>query len=128
MHCKTPATFAALATAALLAACVAPPPDTSATRGAALYDAACAACHGSGGSGGSAPALTGLAAAPGGFDRVAVMSRIDGYTRRGHGSAMPEFGAALEGETVLVDTGDGVMTPTPAALVALAAHLESVQE
>ena len=128
MQRKAPSAFAVLATAALLAACVAAPSDTSATRGAALYDAACAACHGPGGAGGSAPALTGLAAAPGGFDRVAVMSRIDGYTRRGEGSAMPEFGAALQGETVLVDTGDGVMTPTPAALVALARYLETLQE
>jgi hypothetical protein len=28
---------------------------------------------------------------------------------------MPDFGTLLEGDTVLVDLGDGVMTPTPGA-------------
>lgn len=57
------------------------------------------------------------------------MSVIDGYTRRGdRSSVMPELGVALqEGPLVMLDTGDGVMTPTPANLVALANHLETLQ-
>ena len=58
-----------------------------------------------------------------------VMSVIDGYTRRTAGNVtMPEFGADLQaGDLVLVDTGDGIVTPTPERLVALAEYLESVQ-
>jgi hypothetical protein len=41
---------------------------------------------------------------------------------------MPEFGALLEGDTVPVDVGDGVLTPTPRPLAALLAYLESIQE
>ncbi len=58
------------------------------------------------------------------------MSTIDGYTRRSdRASVMPELGVVLqEGPLVLVDTGDGIMTPTPANLVALANYLESLQK
>jgi len=34
----------------------------------------------------------------------------------------------MEGPTVLVDTGDGIMTPTPLRLMEIAAYLETVQE
>lgn len=44
------------------------------------------------------------------------------------GKEMPEFGALLEGDTVPVDVGDGVLTPTPRPLAALLAYLESIQE
>ena len=53
---------------------------------------------------------------------------IDGYERAGQpGQEMPEFGLLLEGETVPVDTGDGVLTPTPRPLAALMVYLESIQ-
>lgn len=102
------------------------------------YEALCAACHGPEGRGDgwaakgleARPAdLTKIAARNGGiFPRVAVMSHIDGYTRDDSGQVMPDFGALLEGDTVLVETGDGVLTPTPARLVALADYLASIQE
>ena len=39
---------------------------------------------------------------------------------------MPEFGADLSGDLVPLDI-DGVLTPTPRALAALLAYLESIQ-
>lgn len=108
--------------------------------GRALYQDYCVACHGASGRGdGPAAAglprrpadLTGIAARNGGvFPMVRVMSVIDGYTRRGdRASVMPELGVALqEGPVVLFDTGDGVATPTPAKLVALAEYLRTLQK
>ena len=60
---------------------------------------------------------------------VRVMSAIDGYTRRGdRTSVMPELGVVFqEGPLVMVPTGDGVATPTPANLVALAEYLRGIQ-
>lgn len=115
-----------------LAACA---PEVERASGAELYASYCAACHGTSGRGdGPAAAalrprpsdLTGLSRANGGvFPLVRVMSKIDGY--KGGAAGMPEFGPALEGPTVLVDTGDGVMTPTPEPLAALAEHLRRLQ-
>jgi hypothetical protein len=63
------------------------------------------------------------------FPRAHVLSVIDGYDRTGlPGKDMPEFGLLLEGDTVPVDVGDGVLTPTPRPLAALMAYLESIQE
>ncbi len=124
--------FSVLALTGLAAACT---PGIEAGR--ADFEALCASCHGDDARGGgwaaealaTKPAdLTRIAARNGGsFDRVAVMSHIDGYTRDDAGQVMPDFGALLEGETVLIETGDGIMTPTPARLVALADYLESIQ-
>ncbi len=108
--------------------------------GRALFVDYCASCHGTSGVGdgpaaeglGKRPAdLTQIAARNGGvFPSVKVMSTIDGYTRRGdRSSVMPELGVVLqEGPLVLVETGDGVETPTPVNLVALADYLESLQK
>jgi mono/diheme cytochrome c family protein len=123
----------AFVAAAVLVACT-PAPEVS---GRADFDTLCASCHGAGGRG-DGPAAAGLATAPaeltaiaarngGVFDYAAVMSHIDGYTRGAEGQAMPEFGALLEGDTVLVDTGDGRATPTPARLFALAQYLATLQ-
>ena len=121
--------------AAMLAAC-APEEQVS---GRALFNDYCVSYHGAGGKGdgpaaaglGKRPAdLTGIAARNGGvFPMAKVMSVIDGYTRRGdRSSVMPELGAALqEGPVVLYDSGDGVATPTPANLVALAEYLKGLQ-
>lgn len=118
---------------AALAACAPRPAEV----GRAFYDANCAACHGADGRGGPAaaglerpvPDLTTIAARNGGvFDRNAVMSTIDGYYRRDDPNhPMPEFGATMEGRIVMVDTGDGVLTPTPEVLVGLADFLLSLQ-
>jgi mono/diheme cytochrome c family protein len=120
----------AVAAAAGLVAC-APEPEVS---GRADFAALCAACHGADARGGGAvangapPDLTRIAARDGGsFDYARVMSRIDGYARGGHGTGMPEFGALLEGDTVLVDLGDGVLTPTPERLFGIAQYLASIQ-
>jgi mono/diheme cytochrome c family protein len=120
----------------VLFACTPPP----AVTGRALYSDFCASCHGDGGRG-DGPAAAGLGKAPadltqisarngGAFPMVRVMSTIDGYTRRGdRSSVMPELGPALqEGPLVMLDTGDGVRTPTPSNLVALAEYLRSIQE
>jgi mono/diheme cytochrome c family protein len=117
--------FGAMAVAGL-AACGAQAPEVS---GRADFQALCAGCHGADGTGGGGAAdLTRIAARDGGrFDHARVMSHIDGYTRR-DAQGMPDFGALLEGETVLVDTGDGRMTPTPARLFELSRYLETIQQ
>ena len=107
--------------------------------GRASYGDLCAGCHGASGMGDGPLAadlpqhpadLTRIAARNDGvFPRVAVMSKIDGYAKgeEPHYRAMPAFWPLLEGRTVLVETGDGILTPTPQPLVALAAYLESIQ-
>jgi len=108
-------------------------------EGQALFEDNCAICHGTSGRGdgavsgvtGTAPKdLTQIALRNGGvFPRAEVLSMIDGYHRQAlPGPNMPEFGALLRGGQVPVDTGDGVMTPTPRPLAALMIYLESIQE
>ena len=41
---------------------------------------------------------------------------------------MPEFAPLMEGDQVLFDGGDGIATPTPERLVALAEYLKAIQE
>lgn len=107
-------------------------------EGAVLFAENCAVCHGKSGRGdgpwsaGMKPApadLTQLAAGnnrP--FPRARILSIIDGYDRTGlPGHDMPEFGLLLRGDTVPIDVGDGVFTPTPRPLAALLAYLESIQ-
>ncbi len=117
-----------------LAACE---PEVQTSR--ATYLDLCAGCHGASGRG-DGPAAPGLTARPadltqiavrngGVFPRVAVMAKIHGYARgTGHYGAMPSFGPLLQGRKVLVDTGDGVMTPTPEPLVDLAVYIEGLQD
>lgn len=128
----------ALVTAGVLAACVPQPEDQPSGR--ALYGEFCASCHGAGGMGDGptaallpkAPAdLTGISARNGGrFPLARVMSTIDGYSRLAdHASIMPEMGPVLQqGRPVMVDTGDGVQTPVPPRLLALARYVESLQK
>lgn len=119
----------------LVAACV---EDPAIPDGKAMFMQDCASCHGTGAMGNgpvaqtlgvAAPDLTGLAARNGGvFPREAVMATIDGLNRDPHFSdAMPEFGAGDLGEAVIVETPDGLGTPTPVGLIALADYLESIQ-
>lgn len=133
--------LAALGGAALVAGCMAREMP-EAPEGALLFAENCAMCHGADGRGtgelaaeiaaetGRRPSdLTRLARSNGGtFPRAHVLSYIDGYTRgRLEGQDMPEFGLLLEGPTVPVDTGDGVMSPVPRPLAALMVYLESIQ-
>lgn len=114
------------------------PQEPKEISGRALYMENCASCHGSTGIG-NGFAAKGMNPLPADLTRVAarnngqfpwahVMSQIDGFTRSGDGGAMPEFGKGYEGEMVPFDSGDGILTPTPAPLVALAEYLETLQE
>ena len=106
-------------------------------EGARLYAENCAQCHGASGKG-DGPWAGSFSPAPsdltklsenGVFPRARVLSVIDGYDRTGlPGKDMPEFGLLLEGDTVPIDVGDGVLTPTPRPLAALMVYLESIQE
>ncbi len=129
----------ALVAPALLAGCNTAEIDTGPEAGAAAFREDCSACHGPGGRGDGSfgaqllrqpPDLTRLAARNGGvFPRDRVMSTIDGFDRGEHFSAaMPEFGAGDMGPVVIVESADGIGTPVPARLLALAAYLESIQE
>lgn len=120
-----------------LAACVEMAAMPEAGEGRALYVENCAQCHGPVGRG-DGPWAEGMNPAPsnltqlaenGSFPRARVLSTIDGYHRaQVPGQQMPEFGALLTGQSVPVDVGDGVMTPTPRPLAALLSYLESIQE
>ena len=125
-----------LVTALGLAACAQAISMPEPREGAALYAENCAQCHGASGKG-DGPWGAGMVPPPadltqlgnGTFPRAHVLSVIDGYDRTGlPGQEMPEFGLLLEGDTVPVDVGDGVLTPTPRPLAALLAYLESIQE
>ncbi len=107
------------------------------SEGARLFASNCAACHGADAKGAGPealgigkvpPDLTQIAARNGGtFPRAQVLSVIDGYRQGSHPDrVMPEFGASLGGDLVPVEV-DGVLTPTPRALAALLAYLESIQ-
>jgi mono/diheme cytochrome c family protein len=97
----------------------------------------CVGCHGASGKGDGPDAagvgvpvadLTTLSARNGGeFPYVRVMGQIYGYSLgTGPTGPMPEFGPLLEGETVLIETEPGVMTPTPERLVRLAEYVRSL--
>ena len=124
--------------AVLLAACVPGQTPSQPTSGAEDFDELCAPCHGATGKGDGPmgktlahrPAdLTGLAARHGGkFPMAYVMSKIWGYSHGGApGALMPKFAPLMEGPTVLVDTGDGIQTPTPLRLVEIANYLTTIQ-
>jgi len=107
--------------------------------GRASYADLCAGCHGSNGRG-NGPSqlaralhpsdLTRIALRNGGeFPREAVMAMIDRYAKgQAHAGAVPELLPLLDGRTVLVETGEGILTPTAEPMVALTAYLESIQE
>ncbi|GGG86806.1 cytochrome c [Salipiger pallidus] len=124
--------------AALLVACT-PEEMPQAADGRALYMEYCSVCHGETAKGDGEMAramakppkdLTLIALRHGdNFPRAKVLSYIDGYARSDlDGPGMPEFGELLKGDLVPLDTGDGVMTPTPRKMVALLEYLESVQQ
>ncbi|MEI6800668.1 MAG: cytochrome C [Pseudomonadota bacterium] len=122
----------------ILAACVPTPPTPAPSSGKADFADLCAPCHGRGATGDGdlgkslahRPAdLTGLSQRHGGvFPMAYVMSKIWGYS---HGAApdalMPKFAPLMVGPKVLVDTGDGIQTPTPQRLVEIAAYLTTLQ-
>lgn len=107
--------------------------------GRASYSDMCAGCHGNDGRGDGPNAghlavhpadLTIIAAKNGGiFPRVDILSQIDSYAKgeSTHGR-IPEMSSLLSGRTVLVETADGILTPTPEPSLALSSYLESIQE
>lgn len=121
-----------------LFACATPLEMPDRADGEAVFAANCVICHGVSARGDGEIAalmrprpadLTRIAARNKGvFDRARVLSMIDGYQRPVvAGVEMPEFGALLMGDTVPVDVGDGVLTPTPWGLAALLFYLEAIQ-
>ncbi|MCL3880750.1 c-type cytochrome [Marivita sp. GX14005] len=125
------------AMAATLTACT-PEEMPAPSDGRALFMENCAICHGADGKGDGAmaramrqppPDLTLIALRRGGtFPKAEILSTIDGYARSDlSGPDMPEFGELLKGDLVPVDTGDGIMTPTPRKLVALMEYIQSIQ-
>ncbi|MEM8825209.1 MAG: cytochrome c [Pseudomonadota bacterium] len=116
----------------ILAACQtqpAPPPRTDPAHGLSLFQQDCAICHAADATGGEGPDLTGLAARNEGiFPMIRVLAQIDGLGRHGDPEAvMPEFGAQDLGPTVVVEFEEGIGTPVPADLLALARYLETIQ-
>lgn len=116
-----------------LAACTTPEPPT----GAKLFADNCTACHGADGTGSGwvsaglqrKPAnLTALSARNNGvFPMERVLSTIDGFHRNpSFETAMPEFGSFFNGPMDQIDL-DGVMTPVPSPLLAVAEYLQTIQ-
>lgn len=135
MHLTTPTIAIALAGLAL-SACVPismPEPD----EGASFFAANCTSCHGRDARG-DGPAAAGLSPAPtdltvlaqangGSFPTARALSYIYGDPEQGHlARVMPQFGGALADDLVPLEV-DGVLTPTPRALAAVLAYLESIQ-
>ena len=121
----------------LLAGLTACAPDMP-TNGAVLYHDNCVVCHGATGAGDGnlaaelpvAPAnLRQLAAGNAGvFPTEQVMVAIYGYRGKEALALMQEFGPILEGPVVIWTAPDGREIETPAALVALAEYLETLQD
>lgn len=129
---------AALSAAMALGACAMPGPEPELLTGRAIFLQNCASCHGADGRG-DGPMAAGLPRPPADLTRlraegepfptVHVMSYIDGYFRQDDpGQVMPEFSGVFTGPTLHVDTGDGLLTPTPQPLVALSEYLATLQE
>ncbi len=126
-----------LAAALGLTACVPFGPKEANTTPAMDFADYCAGCHGAGGKG-DGPAASGLAKKPadltrlaarnhGAFPTTRVMAQIWGYTGKKGDGVMPDFSPLMQGEMVPFDGGDGIETPTPIRLVALAQYLETIQ-
>lgn len=119
-----------------LAACV--PGGEKAPDPAQDYADYCAACHGTTGKGDGIAAaglskkpadLTQLAAHNGGaFPTTRVMAQIWGYAKAKGRGVMPDFAPMMTGDLVPYDGGDGIETPTPERLVALAEYLKTLQD
>ena len=127
--------FGGVAVLGLIAACA---PEATIATARGDYMNLCADCHGPEGKG-NGPLAAGMTPAPvdvtriardndGDFPKARVMSHIYGFTPGRSESPMPQFGDLLDGPTVLYDSGDGIMTPTPARLVALMEYVQQMQQ
>lgn len=126
--------FVGLAAAVGLAACSTAPSQS----GEALYRENCQVCHGRTGAG-DGPYAGDLPVAPanlrllaeandGVFPTEQVMVEIYGYRGKDLDALMPEFGPILDSPQVIWTAKDGREIPTPSALVALTAYLETLQD
>jgi mono/diheme cytochrome c family protein len=99
--------------------------------------ALCADCHGPFGKG-DGPAAAGLTRKPANLTQLSagnggvypgtrVMAKIWGYTGVTTGSPMPAFAPLLDSQLIPYDGGDGIQTPTPLRLAALAEYLRLLQ-
>ncbi|MFV0512686.1 MAG: c-type cytochrome [Jhaorihella sp.] len=123
---------------AMISACATGGATGAVPSGASLYRQHCVSCHGPDGAGdGPAAAdlarppadLRVLAAANGGvFPAERVMATIHGYPGKDHAALMPEFGPMLDSVPMIWNAADGRGIPTPSALVALAEHVETLQD
>ena len=130
--------FKLLATAVVLGL-AATSASAQSAAGLEEYVQACASCHGIAGQGNGplaefmtvpVPDLTRIAQANDGvFPMLQVIQIIDGRTGvRGHGSAMPVWGARYMAE-ISPQTGEyGAELLVRGRVLALATHLESIQE
>lgn len=121
----------------LLTACTQPSmPDQ--TDGAAFFADNCVLCHGPRGKGDGAfaksfktpvPDLTVLSRQNGGtFPAAKALTYIYGDPEQSHlARVMPQFGMVMADDLVPLEI-DGVLTPTPRALAALLAYMESIQD
>ena len=112
--------------------------EVTSSEGKALFEKHCSKCHGVDGRGGG-PAAATLKIRPVDLTRIAdrrsgvwpmleVMSIIDGYTKSTNPRQdMPVITELTEGPIVNFDTGNGLETPIPARLIAVAVFLESIQ-
>ena len=112
--------------------------ETPTVGGEVLFIEYCASCHGVGAKG-NGPAASGLKTPPPDLTKIAarrngvwpmleVISIIDGYMKLTNAREdMPVFADLNEGPTVDFDSGNGLVTPVSAKLVALVDYLESIQ-
>lgn len=122
--------------ALVLLACTVPSMP-EAPDGAAFYAENCVSCHGASGRG-DGPLAAGLTPKPadltllargngGVFPTASALSYVYGDPEQGHlARVMPQFGGAMADDLVPIEV-DGVMTPTPRALAALLAYMQSIQ-
>ncbi|WP_188129994.1 c-type cytochrome [Roseovarius litoreus] len=113
-------------------------PDVSREAGKAVFSDNCSICHGTDANG-AGPWAASLETPPVDLTKIAdrrdgvwpmleVMSIIDGYSKRTElREDMPILVGLVEGPKVGFDTGNGLVTPTPARLIAVANYLESIQ-
>ncbi len=112
--------------------------EVSVSAGEQLFGHYCAVCHGHDAKGNGSAAetldtkpadLTGIAVRRNGvWPMLEVMSIIDGYTRQFDARAdMPVIPEITGGEMIDFDTGNGVLTPVPARLLAIVDYLETLQ-
>ncbi|WP_317054740.1 cytochrome c [Roseovarius rhodophyticola] len=112
--------------------------DVSRDAGQMIFADNCVECHGADAKG-DGPWAKNLKTQPADLTKIAsrrngvwpmleVMSIIDGYSKKTiPREEMPIIIGLSEGPMVDFDTGNGLVEPTPARLVAIAIYLESIQ-